>query len=62
MPLLARCLSRLLAAPLPTTRFSRARYMSPGGPAILALLDFSLSAFKIEREQNRAAFILLVFI
>eukprot|EP01046_Picozoa_sp_COSAG06_P003215 COSAG06_NODE_122_length_23062_cov_43.568990_6_plen_856_part_00 len=41
MPLLARCLSRLLAAPLPTTRFSRARYMSPGGPAILALLDFS---------------------
>ena len=40
MPLLARCLSRLLAAPLPTTRFSRARYMSSGCPAILALLDF----------------------
>jgi hypothetical protein len=40
MPLLTRCLSLLLAAPLPTTRFSRARYMSSGCPAILALLDF----------------------
>eukprot|EP01051_Picozoa_sp_SAG22_P039232 SAG22_NODE_20542_length_265_cov_0.512048_1_plen_85_part_01 len=38
LPLLARWLSLLLPAPLPLTRFSRARYMSPDCPAILALL------------------------